>query len=212
MKLAVFYHGLLQAPGYNMGDMALTVLMEQMHALKESGLAEAATELHLGINDSDLCMLACLAPPKSILHRTGDGSQGEKPTLTLLQNWLPGHEDWFVCYHHAKGCTNGKHVARHCMENAVIWNWRNCINDLVSGYDAVGCHWMDYRRQPVPPEHKFFGGTFWWSKQSYLKRLPPLRPAVHPSGRYFEGEIWIGRIAGEPRVKDYHQPGCPCAL
>lgn len=211
MKIAVFHHGVLHSSLCQLTDMAEQVLLEQIHALNQSGLAAAADELHMGINDSDVLFLSQLAPPKAIIHPTGDGSQGEKPTMMLLEKWLPGHEGWAVCYHHMKGCTNGKHAARKCMENAVIWNWQRCLKDLARGYDAVGCHWLDYRRHPIPPGHRIFGGNFWWSTYEYLSKIPPLNPKVD-NGKYFEGEIWIGRHPGEPRVRDYHSPASPCAL
>ena len=211
MKIAVFHHGVLSSPLCPIGDMALEILCEQIRALKDSGLDAAASEIHLGMNESDLLLSASLAPGNAILHSTGDGSQGEKPTMKALEKWLPGHEGWAVCYHHMKGCTNGKHEARHCMEEAVIWNWKQCLSDLERGYDAVGCHWMDWRRFPIPRGHRIFGGNFWWATHKFLSQLPPLNDKVD-NGKYFEGEIWLGRHPGEPRVKDYHRSGRPCAL
>lgn len=211
MNIAVFHHGVLSSPLHPLGDGALEVLSEQLAALTESGLADAATELHFGMNESDLLLAASLVPPKSVMHSTGDGSQGEKPTLMALQSWVPSHPGWFVCYHHMKGCTNGKHVARHCMEDAVIWNWRRCLEDLQQGYDAVGCHWMDWRRFPIPQGHRIFGGNFWWTTSRFLSQLPPLNEKVD-NGKYFEGEIWLGRHPNEVRTRDYHPKGRPCAL
>lgn len=210
--IAVFHHGVLSSPLCSLGDMALEVFWEQMQALKNSGLAEAATEIHCGMNESDLLLAASIMPERAQAHSTGDGSQGEKPTLLLLEQWVKTHPGWLVCYHHMKGCTNGKHVARRCMEGAVIWNWRQCIRDLESGFDAVGCHWLDWRKHPIPRGHRIFGGNFWWTTQRFLSELPPLDPKVHETGKYFEGEIWLGRHPGEIRVADYHKSRSLCAL
>lgn len=212
MKIAVFHHGVLSSPLANLGDEAVVLFAEQMEALKQSGLSKAATEIHLGMNSSDMLLASAMAPDKATVHSTGDGSQGEKPTLKILEQWLPGHEGWFVCYHHMKGCcSGGKHESRRCMEEAVIWNWRQCIHDLQSGFDAVGCHWLDWRVNAVCKGQRYFGGTFWWTTHKFLSELPPLNDNVN-NGRYYEGEIWIGRHAGEIRVRDYHRNGRMCCL
>lgn len=209
--IAVFHHGVLHSPLVQIGDMAMTVLLEQIVALNESGLSEACSELHMGMNDSDLITLASIVPDKAILHGTGDGSQGEKPTMKIMESWARDHPGWLVCYHHMKGCTNGKHVARYCMENAVIWNWRRCVADINRGYHAVGCHWLDWRKNPIPKGHRIFGGNFWWTTSDFLRSLPPLNDKVD-NGKYFEGEIWLGRHGGEIRIVDYHPKGLGCAL
>lgn len=209
--IAVFHHGVLHSPLTNLGDMALEVLCEQIAALQGSGLADACQELHMGINDTDEILLASIAPAKAIIHPTGDGSLGEKPTMKVMEAWVKNHAGWFVCYHHMKGCTNGKHVARRCMEGAVIWNWQQCLSDLDSGFDAVGCHWLDWRRHPIPSGHRIFGGNFWWTTSDFLAGIPPLNEKVD-GGRYFEGEIWLGRHPGDIRTRDYHPKGRGCAL
>lgn len=213
MKIAVFHHGVLSTPRANLGDGALEVLMEQLEDLRQSGLADAATELHFGMNDSDALMVASLLPAKATMHLTGDGSLGEQPTLLALQQWLPGHEDWMVCYHHMKACTTGRNEARRCMAEAVIWNWEQCLRDLKAGWDAVGCHWLDWHKDAVYPGQRYFGGTFWWTTGKYLSELAPLDPKVDGNGKYYEGEVWIGRHPRETlHMRDYHRPGRPCTL
>lgn len=206
--IAVFYHVWIPNPS------RMSIVKEQLQALCQFGLSDAAQEIHIGVNRQYYSDVAMIAPDKSIIYAYDDQKQGEKPTMMELQSWVPQHPGWVVCYHHTKGISStvDKSVARRCMQEGVIQNWKRCLSDLENGCDAVGCHWLYWPKDTVPKEHRLFGGNFWWAKQEYLSQLPPLRPNVHESGRYFEGEIWIGRRPVMPNVSDYHPPGRPCAL
>lgn len=196
MKIAVFYHAVLHSPIQDFGEQAMEILLEQLSSLKRSGLDSSATEVHIGINEEDTLLLASLCPEKSTIHSTGDGTQGEKPTMMLMQQWIPGHEDWLVCYHHMKGVAHsndGYRGWRRCMQEAVIHQWNRCVSALQNGFDTVGAHWKTNLDQ------KYWAGNFWWATAKYLGTLPPLNPKTL-NGRYYEGEVWIGK--GNPR---YHQ-------
>lgn len=212
MKLAVFYHCKLSGEGIPDNDAAIVLLCHQMHALKASGLAVQAQEIHLGINgtDGDALLAGCFSPPRSVLHVHGSGARTEIPTLNLLREWLPSHPDWHALYHHAKGVTHPRDEFyarwRQRMENACVWNWQRCVTDLEKGYEAVGCHWLTPQQFPGTVTSPFFGGTFWWARSEYLAQLPPL-PEPTWANRY-EAESWIGRRRPYPRVMDYY-PGWP---
>ena len=209
MKLAIFYHCLLSGPRLPSEDFALAILAEQMHALKESGLFDAAQQRCFCVNggDGDFLTLGSLAPAPGNIVAHHDG-QSEIPTMNLLrQNLKPG---WFVMYHQMKGVTHPGEVSyenwRRRMEHACVWNWQRCVADLERGYDAVGCHWLTPERFPGAVTSPFFGGTYWWARSEYLMQLPPL-PADTHANRY-EAESWIGRRRPYPRVQDYI-PGWP---
>jgi hypothetical protein len=129
-----------------------------------------------------------------------------------LQKWLPGHEEWLVCFFHSKGATHPRDPMngawRDCMMRHCVLNWRECVGDLVSGYDAVGCHWLP--NSPNDPNadrwggNSFFGGVFWWSTAKYLLTLPPLPDKATDRHSWFLPELWLGN--GNPKIKDYH-PG-----
>lgn len=206
--LCVFYHVWIPK------KQSMWIVREQINAIKESGLDSAASEIHIGVNRGYEYDVSSIAPEKSHIHSYVDQRLGEMPTMFDLQSWLPNHDEWYVCYHHTKGISSSidKSVARRCMTEGVITNWKRCVSDLDSGCDAVGCHWLYWPKNAVPKEHRLFGGNFWWAKASYLLQLPPLRLKAHESGRFFEGEIWIGRRGRMPIVKDYHPEGRPCAL
>jgi hypothetical protein len=231
MKIAVFYHAKIAGSDIN-GDFARSLVAEQMANLVKSGLADAASEVHVGINGGQECEPAAVALTASLdgkvhLMFHGKDSRSEIPTLHALQQWLPGHEDWLVCYFHAKGVTHpGDAFHRNwriCMERPVVTNWRNCIGDIADGFDTVGSHWLSTEGYPSIIEalpfwsgtewvvvagiktfggRPFWGGNFWWTTSNVLAKLPPL-PA-NSAGRPFDfiAERWLG--SGSPlKAKDY---------
>lgn len=213
MKLAVFYHCLISGGSVPINtDFALNIIAEQMHAFKESGLADAADEFVFAVNgdESDGLAASSLAPAKAKLVCHGKGATTEIPTMNLIRAWLPGHEGWKVFYSHSKGVTHpGQEsyaVWRRRMERACVWNWKQCVADLDAGFEAVGAHWLSPKKFPHAVTSPFFGGTFWWATTKYLSQLPPL-PAATWANR-FEAESWIGRRRPYPRVHDLI-PGWP---
>jgi hypothetical protein len=216
MNLCVFHHSRLSMvdPPIDF-DWASGIFAEQMQSLEESGLLAACAELHLGVSgdEADLCAAAEMAPEKANVFRNDPNTCGELPTMVALQQWLPGHSDWGICYFHTKGASAKDNLAyrgwRHCMENVVIWNWAQCVKDLEAGFDCVGPHWLTPARYPTLVGTPMYGGTMWWAKGSYLERLPQLSP-TGPSR--WEAEAWIGKASGRIRARHYadHWPGPEC--
>src|ERR1700690_4020635 len=143
--ISIFYHCVLNGPHIPSEDYAICVLQQQMSALKQSGLEDSASEVHVGINDySGSSPLRCaFALPKSKLSIHAN-AKSEIPTMKMLQCWLkPG---WNVLYFHTKGVSHPNEAFyeawRQRMEHACVWNWRQCVSDLARGFDAVGCHWL----------------------------------------------------------------------
>lgn len=208
--LSVWYHCKISGEGIPDPEYAMLVLASQMDALKQSGLADAASEIHVGVNgpDSDALLAAAFSPEKAQLHIHGPEARTEIPTMEALRKTLrPG---WYYLYHHTKGVTHPHQlpyeVWRGRMQTACVENWRYCIGDLDRGLDAVGCHWLTPERYPSAVTSPFFGGTFWWARSEYLMQLPVL-PAATWANR-FEAESWIGRRRPYPRIQDYY-PGWP---
>lgn len=216
MKIAVFYHAILSGPGIPEGDLPLNILTEQLAALHGSGLVDAASEIHIGATGRNSLLVAALAPPKAIVHHHPDSLDGERPTLEILRQWLPGHAGWLVCYHHIKGVSHAGDTCakwRRCMEAVIIWNWQACVRDLDQGFQTAGAHWLTPERHNIPNKTPYWGGNFWWARQDYLITLPPLPPAS-ATGRYYDGEAWIGTGLTRPTARDYapHWPmQCPNA-
>lgn len=211
--LAVFYHGLFSSSSRPIDTgFACRMMQEQMRALKQSGLLDSISEFQIGINGShdDAEIARLFAHPSAKITAHGARTTTEIPTLNLIRQWLPGHDDWYVLYHHMKGVTHPGHPAydnwRRRMEKVVVWDWRECISQLDRGIESCGAHWLTPEQFPTLVSSPFWGGTFWWATARFLLTLPPLPPATWANR--FEAESWIGRGPRRPSVRDYY-PGWP---
>ena len=218
MKLALFYHGLIylgNPPEFL--PVAVDIIHDQMEELRASGLLDAASEFHVGLNGGsetgEMANLLFPAKAKIVLH--GLQCRNELRTLRLLETWLPGHEDWLVLWLHAKGATHPagdplRTAWRECFMRRLVRDWRRCVNDLAMGFDAASCHWL--APPDTPPTQYIFAGNMWFAKASFLRTLPSImeRARIKESGldsieSRYESEIILGNGPRLPRVKDY----CP---
>jgi hypothetical protein len=132
----------------------------------------------------------------------------EQPTLSRLRAWAKEWPDATVLYAHTQGaCDSGllNDLLRQSMTRRVILGWRDCLERIGDGYDAVGCHWLTPERDHKLPYHPVrtpqFGGNYWWARAEYLARLP--EPETE---RRSQGADWVGQ--GNPKVFDL-RPGWP---
>lgn len=215
MNLGIFYHCIVSGGTVPIDtSFACSILAEQMHAFKSSGLFDEADELHIGINgnEEDLQLVRHFVPcPHAHYMLHGSGMTTEIPTLAALRRWLPTHADWYVLYTHIKGVTHpgirSYETWRRRMENVVVWHWRECVAQLNRGTESCGCHWLTPEQFPgLVHDTPFWGGTFFWATAKFLLTLPPLPPANWANR--FAAEKWIGTGHRRPIVKDFH-PGWP---
>lgn len=205
-------------------ESACHLVSEQMTLLNSTGLTGSAAEFHVGINggpeSEDLANL--FLPPKAVRHYHGLQCRNECRTIRMIEEWLPGHEDFLVFYFHTKCATHSASSPRFkldtawrdCMTRYLILRWPVCTGDLESGYQAVGCHWMEPPQTPMG--QRIFAGNFFWARASYLRTLPSIlaRDRIRTSGldspeSRYEAEVWIGNGKTRPRIKDYHGPWDP---
>jgi len=213
--IAVFYHGLLAGPGLD-SDWLFTLLANQIAALVDSGLAQAATSIFFGVNgdETDRMAVQSLAPGKAVVIASPQGKT-ELPTMILMQNWCATNPGWNVLYWHMKGAQYPNNPTwnawRKCMTLHVIWGWQECVAALESGYDSAGAHWMTSQRYPmIPPSQRYWGGNFFWASSDFLRTLPPI--GADSSAARYNAEAWIGTGKKAPRVRDLapHFPmNCP---
>lgn len=237
MKIAVFYHGRLSGGGMHQDngprkpgidpEVGRLQFAQQIQLLVESGLYSAADEVYVGINGGahDHAYAHSLPYGIRLIHHGAD-AESLLPTMRFLQDWLPEHPDWLVCFWHMKGVTHPHDPTtqawRRCLEHHTIRNWNRCVSDLETGKcDAAGAHWMRGVSEGAPVW--FFGGVFFWATAKFLLTLPKL-PEHNPRTRHewFSPEHWIGsaHMTGTgllPRVIDYthHQisvEGCTNGL
>ena len=220
--IAIFYHCL-----FALGDPpvflpnAVNIITDQMDHLKQSGLEDAATEIIVGINGGEESrpIARLLLPSKAKLVMHGLQCRNECRTILTLEQWLPGHEDWYVLWFHSKGATKppGDPLAtrwRQCMTRHCIFNWRKCVSALDGGYDVAGAHYM--HPPATPPGQHIMAGNFWFAKASFLLNLPSImkRERIKQSGidaleSRFESEVWLGNGPRLPKIKDYHEDWNP---
>ena len=211
-SIAVFYHCILSSSAHREinSDYAIHLIMDQMKALKDSGLADAASAIYVCVNgpQSDADALSVMVPDKAIIICHGKGATTEIPTMNVIRDWIQNHKGWYVLYHHTKGVSTPNQADnwRRRMELHNVHEWRRCVAALDSGADICGCHWLTPEQNRGTISIPFFGGTFWWANSYYLLKLPPLPPATWEN-RY-KAESWIGMAQQRANVVDF-SPGWP---
>jgi hypothetical protein len=175
-KIAVFFH-VAQIGEWQSVDREITA------ALEESGLRERADIF--------------------VRNECRDTGLFEFPTLNMLREFAAQH-DYFALYLHTKGVTRPSDSVsdwRACMLYWVVHRWRECVEKLKAGYDAVGINVID-----APVRH--FQGNFWWSATPFLRRLGPVqganyRPTCHDQTERHKAEFWLLRN-GASVYSPYH--------
>jgi hypothetical protein len=115
----------------------------------------------------------------------------EKQTLILIENISKNYDDARICYYHTKGVSslqvhpemnlNYRDVEswRRLMEYFVIEKWRDTVQKL-EDHDNAGCLHATWKSPAFVMT--YFSGNFWWSKTSYIRKLPSMK----------DRENWIG--------------------
>lgn len=207
-QIAVWFHGLFShGTPRELKPGAFNIVTESMQALQQSGLADAATEIHTCFNgdEEERQYAELLVPAKAQITMHGPHSFAENLTIVKLWEWSKSHPGWFVLYFHAKGCTHDPESAyakgvsapwRRTMTDYMVGNWRRCMMDLANGADVVCCHWlwnMCDGTQHIP------AGNFLWLTSSFIASLPSmhLRDRIRESGiaaaeSRYEAEVFWG--------------------
>ena len=219
--ILIFHHGLFMlGDPPTLCEHALKIAMEQMHVLKESGLLDAASEFHVGINGGDESHLLAemVFPEKAQIKYHGLDSRSENLTHVMIEERLKTLDgEAYILYEHQKGSTHeesspyGQYATnwRRRMEFHCVTNWRQCVADLDAGYEAVGCHWLT--GQGWDKSQHYFAGTYHWCKASFRKTIPSIytRQRIKDSGigaleSRYEAEVIIGNGPRLPSVKNYY--------
>lgn len=216
----LFHHGC-----FYLGDppvlshSAVAIACEQMKALQVSGLLDAAAEFNVGINGGfeSRGLVGDIFPRKANVKYHGLRSQSENLTLVMIEQKVrsfPGEA--YVFYEHQKGSSYPRHTPhgqfvgrwRHRMMRHLVYDWRQCVTDLDSGFECVGSHW---RTGQCDGTQHYFAGNFWAARASFLRTLPSIyeRARIKQSGigaleSRFEAEVVLGNGPRLPNVKSYY--------
>lgn len=219
--IVIFYHCVFQIEGKELPS-AVPIISEQMKALEDSGLLDAADQLQFCINGGTEGQLpGSLFVPlfsKSRLTYHNQQCRTELRTILMMQDWAQTHPDWYLLYFHAKGSSHPPGSSygdglvktwREGMMQDLVVNWRQCVSDL-ENHDIVCSHWMwncADGTQHIP------AGNFLWVTSNFVAKLPSmyLRDRIKQDGidalsSRFEAEVFWGN--GErPNVKSYRPDG-----
>lgn len=223
VPIIVYHHGLFfigEPPEFL--PSSLDIAAEQMDAMHTSGLADAASEIHIGINGGEesreLCEL--IFPTKAEIMYHGLKSRNEN--LTIVALWEQARkiqgEAWMFYEHqkgssHAPGSYYGDKVAgpwRVGMMQDLVLGWRECVKELEAGHDIVCSHFM--WRMADGTQH-IPAGNWLWIRASFARQLPSiyLRDRIKKDGikslsSRYEGEVFWGN-GPTPRVKSFRPNG-----
>lgn len=215
--IVIFYHCVFNIDGRHL-PASRPIVHEQMKALKESGLEDAAVEIYVCINGDEKSAIhsAGLLPEKARIVYHGVESRAENLTIVLVENYVKRFSDErYICYFHSKGATHapgspyGEGTSkpwRQRMMRDLVGNWRQCVLALDAGYDIVCSNWIwgaADGTQHIP------AGNFLWVKSSFVRKLPSIfhRDRIKLSGisaleSRYEAEVYWGN-GPRPNVKQF---------
>jgi hypothetical protein len=158
-----------------------------------SGILEITEKIDLCVV-SDTEMDTSVFLPKSTYHFMGPSELYERSSLLHLRNLAEGDtEDVYYWYLHTKGIRwfghkNEENILEW-IQFMLYWNiilWKKAVYSLEYGYDTYGVN------SSIEPS-KHYSGNFWWSKSSYLKKLPSTI-----GSNYNDPEFWLMQMS--PKV------------
>jgi len=191
-----------------------TIVIEQLQLLLDTKLYQESTKIYYCVfayEDNAYRKFVNLViqhdPLNKIQIIQHKENKYEFLTLKLLQDTIKQcNKEVYVLYYHTKGLTSVQNHYREidinqlisasvleknaynwrkCLEYFNIEKWRKCTQEL-NKFDIAGALYVSNGW----PFNNFYSGNFWWSKSSYLKKLPDIN--INEPAR-IEAELWIGK-------------------
>jgi hypothetical protein len=200
MQLKIFYQ-VTNLPGWEV------IVAERFDKLKSSGLLDNA-ELYVYLHYDRDCYTDLINSQthKNIhwLYCDSSKEESEHPTAILMQKFaVENQEPFYALYLHQKGITatgtDKQHKMSHwrwLMDYWCIENWQECVKQLDTGYNIVGCNLL---HNPVT----HFSGNQYWAKSNFIASWPKLQlpsavkfhpQIISPMNFYrYDIEFWYGR-------------------
>jgi len=220
--IAIFYHCLLAiGEPTRVMPQAGCIVSNQMTKMQNSGLWDAAAEIHVGLNGGaeSESMARNIIPGKAKITYHGLQNRNENLTVVMAHEFSKTHPGWNILYFHAKSSSHPPEsdyaikVAspwREAMDHDLILNWRICVPEL-DNHDIVCSRWLwDMgwdKSQHIPC------GNFLWITSDFLSKLPSMydRARIKEDGigalsSRYESEVHWGNGA-KPVVKQYRPNG-----
>lgn len=214
-KIAIFYH-IYQSNHW------VQLFEKQIIALQQSGVYDAASHIHFGIN-GDQPLPFDLIKVNSIKRNARTDSEAD--TLLDLFKFAVKNPDYKILYLHTKGTgwgdekiKNDRHyeVLKNVLyKNLDLWasymsyfnikRWRECV-DLLDDYDCAGTEWSkeaNIQNQKLAVPH--YAGNFWWANASYIAQLDPGFLYKNVEWKRHQPEFWLG--TNNPNYYNYYYSG-----
>ena len=170
------------------------IVMDQINALKTSGLFTATSHINVSILTEHDDALDLFSDPKfRIRVRSTNLQIYEREILNCMlhdaKEATSKGQEFYIWYIHSKGVSSRHQnpimkirIAnwRKLLEAFVIWNWQSCFDKMTrDNVDTASANYFNN------PDH--YSGNFWWSRSKYIAKLPLLPP----TGDYVQPEMWL---------------------
>lgn len=217
IPILVFCHGLFflgEPPVYL--PAAEFIADEITSSMQTSGLWDAASEFHVGINGGveSQKLVSDYFPSNAHITYHGLASRNENSTIVLIEERLKKLEgEAYIFYGHFKGASwpIGHQLTenwRRCFLFHLVHRWRRCLHDIQGNADCASCHYFVPPR--TPPGQYIMAGNWWWAKASFLRTLSPIRErarikqdGIGALSSRFEAEVFLSGGQRPPKVVDY---------
>lgn len=172
-----------------------SVTSQLLKAVVDSGLAENMQRLYICVNDNNSLSNINIhgIPKEKVSFIRIDDTRTEWPTICSLYNLYKNVENTPILYFHTKGVSVEKKETipfvddwRKYLSYFNITLWRDCVNRLEIGCQAVGVNKIE-----TPTPH--YSGNFWWMNSSFLKNMIDPNKENHSYENRYGNEFWIGR-------------------
>ena len=206
-NIAIFYHCLFGiGEPFVLLPQAGCIVSNQMTDLVNSGLWDAASEIHIGVNggEESVPMVKHIIPPKAKITYHGLASRAENLTVCMVHEFAKAHAGWNILYFHSKcashppGSDYAVQVAtpwRNAMQQDLVINWRTCVSDL-ENHD-IACMVFLWEQGWDKSQH-IAAGNFWWATSDFIAPLPSmyLRERIKQDGigalsSRYEAEVFL---------------------
>jgi hypothetical protein len=187
------------------------IFLKMMNTIKQSGLYDIVQEIRCCVLGENVNW-KIFDDPKIAIHATHPDPQlYEVFTINHLLEDAKKEDaktnEFYVLYLHTKGVTRSNTRQK---ENIIDWvnymlyftveKYNDALELLAEGNDTVGVN-----LEESPELH--YSGNFWWSKSSYIARLPTCKMERYNSPEFWltEKRIGIHHCSYKSQVNHYFQ-------
>jgi hypothetical protein len=184
-KIQIFHGIIIYFHIAQIGDWE-KIVIELIDTIKSSGLYNICNEIRIGFLGNTNNISKYINGKIKLVYTSSNIKEFEHPTLNhLLKFAKESNKVYNILYIHNKGSTkpNNNNVTnwRKMMMYFLVENYTKCL-EYLKDFDTVGCNLSEtrhYKCKIMNENHNFhYSGNFWWSKTTYIKKLPGLQNSI----------------------------------